>query len=111
VFEELVATVWAAVLGLREVSVHEDFLALGGNSFVASQIVARVSRIFGVELTATLPFEARTVAGMAAAIAEHELPTGSDGWFEQLLSEIENLTDGEARRLAGELDRAGATGP
>lgn len=111
VFEELVATIWATVLGLREVSVDEDFLALGGNSLVASQVVARLSRILGVELAATLPFEAHTVAGMAAAIAECELPRGSGGQFEELLSEVENLTDGAARRLVRELDLADADGP
>ena len=39
--EELLATIWADVLGLDRVGVHDDFLELGGDSLRATRMRAR----------------------------------------------------------------------
>ncbi|MER7766856.1 amino acid adenylation domain-containing protein [Kitasatospora sp. NPDC096140] len=67
--EELVAQVWAELLGVSNISAHDDFLALGGHSLLATQAMARVSARLGVELGVRDLFEAPTVAALAARVA------------------------------------------
>ncbi|MET7403574.1 amino acid adenylation domain-containing protein [Dactylosporangium sp. NPDC005572] len=65
VLQELLATLFAEVLGLDEVGVDEGFFGLGGDSIVALQLVSR-ARAAGLELSARQVFEHQTVAGLAA---------------------------------------------
>ena len=73
--EETLAGIWADVLGLEEIGVHDGFLELGGDSLRAAKVVSRVIERFNVELSTEALFAAPTVAEMAAvvllAIAEH----------------------------------------
>src|SRR5262249_11662490 len=59
------AKIWAEVLGVTEVGIHDDFLELGGDSLRAAQIVSRVTRHLRVQLPMTTLFGAPTVAEMA----------------------------------------------
>nr|BFD89295.1 hypothetical protein KitaXyl93_06550 [Kitasatospora sp. Xyl93] len=65
--ERAVAEVWAEVLGLPEVGVHDDFYALGGHSLAILRITALLRERHGVELTVRSFTEHHTVAGLAAA--------------------------------------------
>ncbi|MFJ9679415.1 amino acid adenylation domain-containing protein [Streptomyces sp. NPDC101194] len=64
--EEILATVYAEVLGLDRVGVDDDFFAIGGDSIRSIQVVSR-ARTQGVEITPRQVFELRTVAELAAA--------------------------------------------
>ncbi|GGM06075.1 non-ribosomal peptide synthetase [Dactylosporangium sucinum] len=65
--QELLATLFAEVLGLDEVGVDEGFFGLGGDSIVALQLVSR-ARAAGLELSARQVFEHQTVSGLAAVV-------------------------------------------
>ncbi|HWS56152.1 MAG TPA: condensation domain-containing protein, partial [Pyrinomonadaceae bacterium] len=73
--EELMAGVWAEMLGLERVGRGEDFFELGGHSLLATQIMSRARKAFSVELPLRQLFETPTVAGLAAA-AERALQAG-----------------------------------
>ncbi|MGW6458142.1 amino acid adenylation domain-containing protein, partial [Streptomyces sp. NPDC055078] len=67
--EELLCALYAEVLGLASVSAEDDFLALGGDSISAIQLLIRARRA-GIRLTVRDVFRHRTVASLAAVIAE-----------------------------------------
>ncbi|WP_280412344.1 non-ribosomal peptide synthetase, partial [Nocardia asiatica] len=66
--EEIVAGVFGEVLGLGRVGADDDFFALGGNSLVATQVVARLGAAVGARVAVRTLFEAPTVAALAAAL-------------------------------------------
>jgi pristinamycin I synthase-3/4 len=127
--EERMAAIWAEVLGLERVGAHDDFFALGGHSLLATQVVSRVREAMCVELPLRALFEAPTVAGLAARVADAPaeapgaelppvvaVPRPADGamplsFAQQRLWFIDRLEPGNpvynvpaAFRLRGELD-------
>ncbi|ELB88764.1 non-ribosomal peptide synthetase, partial [Rhodococcus wratislaviensis IFP 2016] len=85
--ETVLAGLFAEVLGLESVGVDDSFFALGGDSIMSIQLVAR-AKAAGVVLTPRDVFEAKTVAALAEAaswagaadvVVLDELPGGGIG--------------------------------
>ncbi|WP_405167324.1 amino acid adenylation domain-containing protein [Nocardia sp. NBC_01499] len=68
--EEIVASVYAEVLGVERVGADDDFFALGGNSLLATQVAARIGAALDSRVPVRALFEASTVAGLAVKV-EH----------------------------------------
>ncbi|HEX8695774.1 MAG TPA: amino acid adenylation domain-containing protein, partial [Longimicrobium sp.] len=62
--EEVLAGIWAEVLGLERVGVHDNFFELGGDSILSIQVVSR-ARAAGLRITPRQIFDHPTAAELA----------------------------------------------
>ncbi|HEY0781429.1 MAG TPA: condensation domain-containing protein, partial [Thermoanaerobaculia bacterium] len=76
--EEIVAALWAQVLGVPRLARDDDFFALGGHSLLATQVVMRVRDELGAELPVAAVFQAPTVAAFAERVTAARL-SGASG--------------------------------
>ncbi len=63
--QQVLASIWAQVLGLERVGAHDHFFELGGHSLLATQVMARAREAFQVELPLREFFETPTLSGLA----------------------------------------------
>jgi acyl-CoA synthetase (AMP-forming)/AMP-acid ligase II/acyl carrier protein len=66
--EEELVKILAPLLKVNRVGVNDNFFLLGGHSLMGTQVIARVSESFGVDLTLLKLFDHPTVAEMSAEI-------------------------------------------
>ncbi|MFB7908701.1 amino acid adenylation domain-containing protein [Kitasatospora sp. NPDC056076] len=72
--ERRLCELWADLLGVERVGVHDDFVRLGGHSLLATRLITRVNRAFARDLRLRDLFATATVAGLAAEIERREPP-------------------------------------
>jgi acyl carrier protein len=70
--------IWAEVLSLDQVGIHDNFFDLGGHSLLATQVISRIINTFKVELPIKSLFKSPTVADMAAVILENMTKNAGD---------------------------------
>jgi hypothetical protein len=84
--EEILASIWAELLSVERVSVHDDFFELGGHSLLVTRVTSRVRAAFSVDLSPRVLFIAPTVAQFAEVVEE------------KLLDKVEEMSEAEAQR-------------
>ncbi len=97
------AELWAGLLGLERVGIHDNFFDLGGHSLLAVQVVVRLQDLFGIDMSVASLFEAPTVAELALLLARQQLAAQGADDVEAVLKELERLPENEAHRLLNEL--------
>ncbi|MGH7835487.1 MAG: non-ribosomal peptide synthetase, partial [Candidatus Binatia bacterium] len=93
--ETQLARIWAEVLSLDRVGIHDNFFDLGGHSLAATRVVSRVIRTFQLELPVQALFGAPTVAEMAKVITEHK--TLGEKELARILADLESFSEEQAR--------------
>ena len=68
--EELLAAIWADVLKVERVGIHDNFFDLGGHSLLVAQLFSRMRGAFKTDLPIRYLFEFPTVAGLAAKVVD-----------------------------------------
>lgn len=98
--EKTLAEIWAEVLEIEQVSIHDNFFFnLGGNSLLATQVMSRIRETFQVELPLRHFFETPTVAHIAVAIAEKLALDSDSEMLTQALAELEQLSEDEVQAI------------
>ncbi|HEY9807298.1 MAG TPA: thioesterase domain-containing protein, partial [Candidatus Obscuribacterales bacterium] len=70
--EAKLAEIWAEVLNLKQVSISDNFFALGGDSFLALRLTTQVQQAFGQSLPVSTLFLAPTVEQLANHLSSPE---------------------------------------
>ncbi|NEO47068.1 MAG: amino acid adenylation domain-containing protein, partial [Moorea sp. SIO4A3] len=60
--QKVLAEIWAEVLGIEKVGIHDNFFDLGGHSLMATQVLSRMRQTFGMEFPLQSLFEYPNVA-------------------------------------------------
>ncbi|HVG44167.1 MAG TPA: amino acid adenylation domain-containing protein, partial [Longimicrobium sp.] len=66
--EEVLAEIWAEVLRLERVGVHDSFFDLGGHSLLIMRLLARIQATFDLEISIRTVFSMPTLEAMAGEI-------------------------------------------
>lgn len=66
--EEMLTNIWAELLRVEKVGIHDSFFELGGHSLLALQLTSRIKLAFAVDMPVSALFKAPTVARMAGHI-------------------------------------------
>ncbi|QBR31299.1 MULTISPECIES: non-ribosomal peptide synthase/polyketide synthase [Pseudomonas] len=69
--EQMLVEIWKEVLGLEQVSTHDSFFALGGDSIISIQVVSR-ARQQGLELSPKDLFQQPTIQQLALCVQAAE---------------------------------------
>ncbi|MGV9775612.1 non-ribosomal peptide synthetase [Streptosporangium sp. NPDC003464] len=85
--EELVAEVFAELLGVEKIGAEDDFFELGGNSLLAIRAIARIRGQIEVDIPVRGLFSYATVADLAAEIER------------RLTEDLDQLSDEDVERL------------
>jgi acyl carrier protein len=87
VVEGAIAEVWSSMLTVERVGIHDNFFLLGGDSLMAMRAVVHLREALGLELPIRVLFDSPTLEATALVIEE------------QILAEIEGMSDEEAQLL------------
>ncbi|HLJ33761.1 MAG TPA: amino acid adenylation domain-containing protein, partial [Ktedonobacteraceae bacterium] len=116
--EALLAAIWAEMLGVDHVGIHDNFFDLGGDSILSIRVVAR-ARQAGLNLTPRQLFQAQSIAGLAPLIDQQsQVQMGQWGmetgiisftpiqhwFFEKRLPEPHHWNQPVQLKLADEID-------
>ncbi|MBN1481965.1 amino acid adenylation domain-containing protein [candidate division KSB1 bacterium] len=66
--EEMLTSVYAELLRVDRVGIHDNFFDLGGHSLIATQLVSRIRDVLGIELPLRHLFDGPTVAHLSEII-------------------------------------------
>jgi amino acid adenylation domain-containing protein len=69
--ERKMADIWANVLKLERVGIHDNFFDIGGHSMLATELISRINQDLGVSLQLRALFLEPTVAGLMQEIEPH----------------------------------------
>jgi non-ribosomal peptide synthetase component E (peptide arylation enzyme) len=98
--EESIAAIFAAVLHLSRVGIHDDFFQLGGNSLLAIRVQSRINQMFEIDLPLSAIFESPTVELLAVAAGMAKSSASDSAELKALLDELDQVADEGARAPA-----------
>lgn len=68
--EAEIVDVWRRVLGIEQISVHENFFVLGGHSMLVTRVMVELEEVTGVSMELNVLFEKPSVGQLAQAVRD-----------------------------------------
>ena len=112
--ERKLADIWQELLEVEQVGVDQNFFELGGNSLLVLRVIARIRRVFELELPVRSMFEEPTIAGLAGELQKAQAlgfkaraqiaqlraaSAAASPSREALLAQLDNLSAAELQSL------------
>ncbi len=98
--EAALARIWAELLRRPAVGTSDNFFDLGGHSLLAVLLLMRIKEEFGVELSVDDVYSATLrLSELAGTIDAGRLGASGEEEYEQLLKELEGMSDEEVQAL------------
>jgi acyl transferase domain-containing protein len=94
--EQSIADIWQGLLGVNDLTIHDNFFDIGGDSLMATRLFTQIGKVFGRKLPLDTIFEAPTIAELAEVIE----PAKEHG-TEALTSQREEESLEDTLRLLG----------
>lgn len=66
--EKELESIWSEVLGITEISIHENFFNIGGHSLLATQLISRIKNYFEIDLPLRSLFDASSIAELTLKV-------------------------------------------
>ncbi|MEO1433296.1 MAG: amino acid adenylation domain-containing protein, partial [Cyanobacteria bacterium J06633_8] len=73
--EKKLVTLWEQAFRIQPIGIKDNFFSLGGNSLMATSMVAEIEKIFDKKLSQAVFFEASTIEQLAAILVQAEIAT------------------------------------
>jgi len=68
--QDVLCGIWAEVLCLERVGIHDNFFHLGGHSLLATRLISKVRHVFQIEMPLRTLFDWPTVAGLSSHLEQ-----------------------------------------
>ena len=93
--QEVLAQLWRPLLRLARVAPDDSFFDIGGNSLLATRLVARIGQHYAIDFPLRAVFDSPRLAQMADAVALQLASQHADA-LDELLKQLDNLSDEQA---------------
>lgn len=98
--EEKIAKIFQVILGINQVSIHDSFLELGGDSLTGTQLLSQLKQTFAINLPISTVFESPTIAQLAEVIDSQQKSSENDiDKISDILKMVESLSEDEIGAL------------
>jgi amino acid adenylation domain-containing protein len=67
-----VSKIWQELLGIGQIGIHDNFFEMGGNSLMATQLLARLRQVFQIAIPLETVFDNSTIGQLAKALLAYK---------------------------------------
>jgi surfactin family lipopeptide synthetase C len=100
--EKALIEMYCDLLGLKRVSIHDNFFDLGGHSLLLTQLASRIRKTFGVDLPLPDLFDNATPNEISILVIARQLELEEDGQVDRLMQDLDHLSSNEISVLLRE---------
>lgn len=101
--QKVLVSIWEDLLEVKPVGVNASFFAMGGHSLLAMQLLARLRKLFKVDLPVRALFQAETITDLETLLVSSEKSKGQLNKTAELLLKIEAMPHEKRQALLNKM--------